>query len=724
MNNTLLTDPPKFKELSKNDRLYVIYNEVVRHIETLRQSGRLKEGQDLNAEAITTQIILESGWADSSLSNRTNNFGGLTAGSAWKGKIDTVENDPITGGTYNYRVFDTPLEGIRAQVEFYLPDVNSRYAKAGVLKAKTPEEHFAAVQRAGYAEDPKYVSKNTHMLKSTIRPRLARSTEANEAIDAWYAQIEDHKLEKNFSQELDNNQVAETRNSNKALEQQFKKTRQQMAAYTAQTANNLNLISKKQTAAVPTSEYLTPQGAQSIEGSLTQLPSQEVVKAEATRQAAELKKQEAFNKAIYSPVTSGNMQDPIFGQGYLFGQNKKKNGGYINQSNYPRYLENGGPGDKELKDKENNLNGRVGPEINPTHSFGQTPRRLGYTSGYGKKYSFSPDSKQIDNFVDPISFNVDAETGNKKIYNPKTGKFEVTDTPYEDKGEYGVSMMSHRADRYEDDDMSSEAKAARIEKAEEMLKYSQIKGNRAMQQFADRSDYSAKEGLGLQEQGVSPRYWNSYKDQFQCISGSSSNCSPIPGMPMDQNQPNYATVPHFNKNRKGDLILNTQKTAGTQKGGESITGPGDNIPNMGGNETFASWGTMNYGFEMTPPQSPLKEGQILVHKAYDDWRSKLEGVENPPYKNTFQYGRVKNFGSPYHAQTVGNIGKESLHGIEKEGFKIGQNPGHGRYQLADVKPVDENVPRHMAQFNWVYDNPYYKAVLANMQKRNNLSKKD
>ena len=35
MNNTLLTDPPKFKELSKNDRLYVIYNEVVRHIETL-----------------------------------------------------------------------------------------------------------------------------------------------------------------------------------------------------------------------------------------------------------------------------------------------------------------------------------------------------------------------------------------------------------------------------------------------------------------------------------------------------------------------------------------------------------------------------------------------------------------------------------------------------------------------------------------------------------------
>ncbi len=395
--------------------------------------------------------------------------------------------------------------------------------------------------------------------------------------------------------------------------------------------------------------------------------------------------------------------------------------------NYPRYYNNGSLLDiedpKELKDKENSLEGRVGPEIIPTYSFGQAPRTLGYESGYGSPFIFSQDSKKFDNFIDPISFNVDAETGNKKIYNPKTGKFDVTDTPYEDKGEYGVSMMSHFADMYEDDDMSPEAKAARIQKAKDMLKYSQMKANRAMQQFADRSDYSAEEGLGLQEQGVSKGFWDTYKHQYQCISGSSSNCSPIPGMPMDKNQPNYATVPHFNKNRKGELTLNTQKTAGTQKSGKGSTGPGDNIPNMGGNETFASWGTKNYGFEMTPPQSPLKEGQILVHHGYDDWKSKAAGVENPPYKNTFQYGRVKNWG-PYHAQTVGNIGKESVYGIEKEGFKIGNNPGHGKYKLATVKPVGENVYRDVAQFNWVYDNPYYEKVLADIQKRNKLSKND
>jgi len=472
-----------------------------------------------------------------------------------------------------------------------------------------------------------------------------------------------------------------------------------------------------------------------------------------SRSKEQLKQDEEALKFIMSPLQR-NAKSGYFGSGqsmFYPSTIQNKNGGAMAKNiptwNYPskgafvrdttdappRYFKLGDrlpdPPNKyqqlmvELKDKENSLEGRVGPEIIPTYSFGQTPRKLGYESGYGSPFVFSQDSKKFDNFIDPISFNVDAETGNKKIYNPKTGKFDVTDTPYEDKGEYGVSMMSHRADRYEEDDMSPEAKAARIEKAKHMLKYSQIKANRAMQQFADRSDYSAKKGLGLQEQGVSQGFWNTYKNQYQCISGSSSNCSPIPGMPMDENQPNYATVPHFNKNRKGELILNTQKTAGTQKSGKGSTGPGDNIPNMGGNETFASWGTRNYGFEMTPPQSPLKEGQILVHEGYDDWKSRVAGVDNPPPKNTFQYGRVDNWG-PYHAQTVGNIGKESIYGLEKEGFKIGNNPGHGEYRLADIMSVGENVYRDTAQFDWVYDNPYYKKVLADIQKKNKLSKND
>ena len=165
-----LDDPPKLTDLSKNDRLALVYNEVVNHIARLKASGRIPEGMDLSAEGITSQIILESGWGGSRLAKESNNFGGLTAGKAWKGPIDTVENDPITGKTYNYRVFDSPLKGIRAQVEFYLPDVNSRYAKAGVLTAKNADEHFARVKAAGYAEDAKYVSKLSSFVRSHSLP--------------------------------------------------------------------------------------------------------------------------------------------------------------------------------------------------------------------------------------------------------------------------------------------------------------------------------------------------------------------------------------------------------------------------------------------------------------------------------------------------------------------------------------------------------------------------
>tara|TARA_R110001592_G_scaffold2656_1_gene15271 strand:- start:356 stop:2614 length:2259 start_codon:yes stop_codon:yes gene_type:complete len=752
MNNINLTEPPKFNELTKNERLYVIYNEVVRHIERLKQSGRIPEGGDLSALGITTQIITESGWANSGLSNRANNFGGLTAGSQWKGKIDTVVDDPMTGGTYDYRVFNTPLEGIRAQVEFYLPDVNSRYSKHGVLKAKTPQEHFAAVQRAGYAEAKNYVSSNINLLNGTIKPRLKRGSET-EGIKNWYSKIDNYNTDEKFKKQVNQFDIAnnEELKANIKLEESgnmptnmptnvpienLPKENQSLLNSQAMAKKN-NILAPSTESILGLSQYSNKLDAsektvspetQNFRGNLTAVISDEQAKADQKQQIAELKREKQIDEFINAAPIDASTQQPVFGQGQLFGVNKKKTGGHL----YPRYLENGGPGDKELKDKEDNLNGRVGPEINPTYSFGQTPRKLGHISGYGKKYFFSPDSKKFDNFIDPISFNVDAETGNKKKYNFDTGKFEVTDIPYVNKGEPGVSMMSHRADIYEDGDMSEEAQSARLEKAEEMLKHSETKGNRAMQQFADRSDYSAKNRLGLQEQGVSQKYWDTYKNQFQCISGSSSNCSPIPGMPMDKNQPNYATVPHYvkDKSNRGDFKLNKNASAGTQKNGKGTSGPGDNIPVMGGNETFASWGTRNYGFEFADIQSPLKKGQILVQKGYDDWRARNRGVPSPTPKKTFQYGRVEGYG-PYHAKTVGNIGtsKDYLNDGadyygEEKGFQIGNNPGSGAYVPSSISAVGSAPRRTTAQLNWTGDSPYYKAILANKQKRDNLSKKD
>lgn len=660
--------PDTLEGLNANDYTAVVYNAVIQIIGDLKKSGELKPDQNLDAAGITAQILLETGNGKSSLASKYNNFGGIKAGKYWKGETIMIPN---SDGDVNWRVYPTVKKGLEEQVRFFLPSKNPRYFKAGVLSAKNAAEHAKRVQEAGYAGDQKDYADRVIEMANSIQNRLKKAN-PDYSKGATYTGVS-----------VDNN-TPTTTSYQEATGQDF--IQQDFQPITIGKPNPAAVFLNDNTKVDLLNVFTDPV---EISNPSTKILDNSFYNDNRNKeQIIQSKKNQNFIDSQIKYKKGGKMKfNKIYSSKY---------------KNYPRYYNPGGPLDNV------DLSDIIGEE-----NF------LINKPGYGAKKTV----KKFDDFIDPISFNVDAETGNKKIYNPKTGKFDVTDTPYEDKGEYGVSMMSHRADMYEDDDMSPEAKAARIQKGKDMLKYSQMKANRAMQQFADRSDYSAEKGLGLREQGVSKGFWDTYKNQYQCISGSSSNCSPIPGMPMDKNQPNYATVPHFNKNRKGELILNTQKTAGTQKSGKGSTGPGDNIPNMGGNETFASWGTRNYGFEMTPPQSPLKEGQILVHHAYDDWKSKAAGVDNPPYKNTFQYGRVKNWG-PYHAQTVGNIDKESVNGIEKEGFRIGNNPGHGKYRLDNIKPVGENVYRDVAQFNWVYDNPYYKKVLADIQKKNKLSKND
>ena len=235
-----------------------------------------------------------------------------------------------------------------------------------------------------------------------------------------------------------------------------------------------------------------------------------------------------------------------------------------------------------------------------------------------------------------------------------------------------------------------------------------------MQQFADRADYSSKEGLDIKEQGASTGYYNTYKDTVQCISGTSACFSPITGAPIDIQQPNYATVPHYTKDRKkrGDFRINTPVSAGTQKSGKGTSGPGDNIPMMGGNETFASYGTRNYGFEMQPPNSSIVPGQTQVHHGYEDWR------DGNKFKNTFQYGRVDGGGGFYHAQIAGNEGADRY---GNKGLVIHNNPGHGDFTESYAHPSEQVVgDAGTAQFNYVYDKPYYAAILEDMRNKNNV----
>ena len=159
------SEPPKkdFLKLSVEDRTAVIYNQVVKEIARLRDLGKLSPEQNLDPMGIVAQILVETGNGTSDLVKQANNFGGIVADKGWKG---------AKSPSGKYRSYATPEEGLRAQVEFYVE--NPRYAKAGVLSAKNANEHLIATAKAGYAEDPNYLTTTKKTLKS-IPDRLAKA---------------------------------------------------------------------------------------------------------------------------------------------------------------------------------------------------------------------------------------------------------------------------------------------------------------------------------------------------------------------------------------------------------------------------------------------------------------------------------------------------------------------------------------------------------------------
>jgi len=147
-----------------------------------RDAVRATAGTGLFPEVMITQLILESGPSLSSLARRANNFFGIKSGAAWTGKVISMSTSEYSGSTrYTvpgtgkiyanrraaladgaqapslFRYYDTATEGLRGWVQFL--QQNPRYTRAGVFAARNPVEQFAALARAGYATDPRYVQK-------------------------------------------------------------------------------------------------------------------------------------------------------------------------------------------------------------------------------------------------------------------------------------------------------------------------------------------------------------------------------------------------------------------------------------------------------------------------------------------------------------------------------------------------------------------------------------
>lgn len=169
---------PKLPKLSTNDMTAYIYDTVVKLIEEAKASGKIKEGENLNAMGVTAQILLESGNGKSGLTQKYNNFGGIKANDSYIKRGGKYVGMNASGETTKskWRIYDTPEEGLRDQISFYLD--NPRYRKAGVLTAQSAQEHAQRVQNAGYAGNEKKYARQVMQMANSIPNRIKKSDPA------------------------------------------------------------------------------------------------------------------------------------------------------------------------------------------------------------------------------------------------------------------------------------------------------------------------------------------------------------------------------------------------------------------------------------------------------------------------------------------------------------------------------------------------------------------
>ncbi len=132
-------------------------------------------GTKVLPETIITAAALESGWNKSELSAKYNNFFGHKVNKGYKGKAINLKTKEFIDGKWStpvelFKVYNTPEDSFRDYVR--LLTTATRYKN--VLAAKTPQQQFIELQKAGYATAPTYAATLTSVL-TRIRPHLVTS---------------------------------------------------------------------------------------------------------------------------------------------------------------------------------------------------------------------------------------------------------------------------------------------------------------------------------------------------------------------------------------------------------------------------------------------------------------------------------------------------------------------------------------------------------------------
>jgi hypothetical protein len=122
----------------------------------------------ISRQAIVGQAALETGWGKSLVG--THNLFGIKATPDWKGLRVYVQTWEVFNGTRVemgdwFRDYSSFAESVVDHLAFL--EQNSRYRAAGVFDRKGDENYFGALQRAGYATDPRYAV-NLLAMRDTI----------------------------------------------------------------------------------------------------------------------------------------------------------------------------------------------------------------------------------------------------------------------------------------------------------------------------------------------------------------------------------------------------------------------------------------------------------------------------------------------------------------------------------------------------------------------------
>lgn len=131
------------------------------------------KGTGLFPSVFMAQAILESSDSQgrpgmSGLTKAANNFFGIKADPKWKGEYVTRKTREVIGGKETvvdakFRKYNAPEDSFFDRVKFLMQ--NSRYTKGGVFTAKTPYMQAEALQKSGYATDPKYAELLVSLIK-------------------------------------------------------------------------------------------------------------------------------------------------------------------------------------------------------------------------------------------------------------------------------------------------------------------------------------------------------------------------------------------------------------------------------------------------------------------------------------------------------------------------------------------------------------------------------